>query len=162
MGQYQLTFDASAIFTSVTPQLDVIINGQVVSSLSISAQLGNNVDSFVLDLEYDGGLPPYVSFRFNDGSSESGRSVSISNITVNGQGANLLPFILQNSETKEVSVTNALEKQTPAEPIPSDIEGTAYADSLVGTNNNDTIRGLGLDCYGSITIFIIKISSFMA
>ena len=111
MAQFRLQFSASANFLTTSPQVDLIINGQLVQTLNISARTGIDDDDFDFDLSFEGAYPSSVSFRFNDGVDEGPRDVTISNVTVNSHNAHLTAFVVRQAQEVEASVTNALEQE---------------------------------------------------
>lgn len=141
MDQFFVTFEASAAYSLYAPTIEVLVNGSVVSSGSITGITGSSTSllSFALSMPSGAGYPTSLSFRFNDAYSEP-RTVTVNNITVNGQAVDTT-YISMLSLTKGQSsaVTTA-----PIDHLFGRVEPT-LADlgtpDKVGTGGNDTIHG---------------------
>lgn len=146
MANFFLTIDASSAYSADAPLLEILINGSVVSSLSITS--GFSAQS--LQLSFNGNKPSSLSFRFNDGSGEGGRSITLNKVLVNGiniQDTNLTSLTLLQNETSDVNITNTdylygRLQPTIAELGAPTIEGTNGNDRYYGTADDDIMRGL--------------------
>lgn len=163
MSRFFLRLEASAVFSIDTPMLEVLVDGFVVSSVLITAQTGSGSSLFNFAFDYSGNFPSSVSFRFNDGLSEPGRSITIESVRINGTAIDtsndLTAIILMQSQTSDVVIVNTDHLFGRVEPTPGDlgtptITGTGGDDTLIGSagqdiidggGGNDTIRGNGGD-----------------
>lgn len=80
MASFNFQFEASAIFSVDSPTLEVLVDGVVVSS----SLIGSGLSAYEFSLDYTGNFPTSLSLRFNDGSAEGGRSISLGAVKVNG------------------------------------------------------------------------------
>lgn len=147
MADFFLTIDASSAYSVDAPLLEILINGSVVSSATITSGFG--AQTFLLS--FNGSRPNSLSFRFNDGSAESGRSVTLNAILVNGiniQDTNLTSLVLLQNETSAVNIANTdylygRIQPTIAELGTPTITGTNGDERYYGTAGDDIMRGLG-------------------
>lgn len=143
MSSFFITIDASSIYSVDAPTLELLVDGQVVSSANIHS--GYTATSFTLD--FTGSFPSSFSLRFQDGSSESGRSVTINSISINGQDVSLTFLSTTTlSHTQESTVNTssidhlfALTNPTVADFDTVTHQGTSTSEVLNGTANNDVI-----------------------
>ena len=108
MGSFDLYLDASSSFGTDAPTLEILVDGQVVSSLSITAGFG----PVTLTFGYAGNYPSSVSFRFHDTSLETGRSVTLNEVRINNtpvQNSSLSLLAIQQGQTSQLNV--AAEKK---------------------------------------------------
>jgi len=84
MSTFILTIDANSVYVTDAPVLEILVDGVVVSSLTIDASYNTSSYSF----DFTGAYPSSLSFRFNDGSAEGGRSININNVGLNGKNIN--------------------------------------------------------------------------
>ncbi|MBI4030756.1 MAG: type I secretion C-terminal target domain-containing protein, partial [Proteobacteria bacterium] len=150
-------------FSIDTPTLELLVDGFVISSVLITAQTGSGSSLFNFAFDYSGNFPSSVSFRFNDGLSEPGRSITVESVRINGTAidtsSDLTATILAQSQSSNVVIANTDHLFGRVEPTAADlgtptITGTGGVDTLFGTDNqdiidggagNDTLRGNGGD-----------------
>lgn len=144
MGTFILNIDASSVYTTDAPVLEILIGGVVVSSLIIDSSFTDSTLSF----EFTGNYPSSLSFRFNDGSVEGGRSINLNSVTLNGQNidGHLSQSSLNFGDSSNVNVAavDTLFGEidlTLADLDPVTISGTAGMDGINGTSGNDVIDG---------------------
>lgn len=158
MNKFHLSIAASAVYTLNAPTLEALVDGAVVSSVTISAHTGAGADLFDFILDYIGDYPSSLSFRFNDGYGEP-RSLSLERVSINGHdvaAADLSAIILTQGQNAALALANTDTLFGRLEPAAGDIEepqlGTALPDRLHGSNDpnaiaggdgNDTILGRG-------------------
>ncbi len=80
--KFSLTF--SAQYATDAPTLEVLLGGSVLFSELVTTVTGSGVVTVTYDIPYAGSLAD-LNFRFNDASSESGRSITVENVRINGQ-----------------------------------------------------------------------------
>ncbi len=161
MSTFNLEIDGISTFLGGNaPQLDILVGGVVVSSVSVS--LGLDTYSFIL--EYTGNYPSSMSFRFNSGSGDPTDTVSILATRVDGQTvdvANLSSLLLMKGDSSNVNTGNIDHLFGRTEPTAGDlgtptVSGTGGNDNLYGNNEDegdvtdagngdDRVRGLGSD-----------------
>ncbi|MAZ76795.1 MAG: hypothetical protein CMH31_05785, partial [Micavibrio sp.] len=73
MATFDLYLDLSSVYSSTAPTFEVLIDGVVVSSLSVTSSF---TPVTLSSLIYNGDAPGYLSFRFNDANGEVDRSVT--------------------------------------------------------------------------------------
>ncbi|MCB9989688.1 MAG: type I secretion C-terminal target domain-containing protein [Rhodospirillales bacterium] len=163
MAYFHLSIEASALYSIDSPTLEVLVGGVVVSSAVITAQTGVGSDVLLFELEFSGSYPSSLSFRFNDGSAEGGRSITLETVRVNGQavnGSDLTATLLAQSQSSSLNVAANDHLFGRVEPTAGDlgtvtVTGTAGDDRLNGTSANgdvidggtghDWLRGVGGD-----------------
>lgn len=84
MAHFIFEIEASASYITDAPVLEVLVDGVVVSSASVTALTGVGTSSLYFELEYTGTAPSSLQFRFNDASGEGGRQVTINNVKISG------------------------------------------------------------------------------
>lgn len=145
MGTFFITLDASSTYSADAPLLEILVDGVVVSTVLIDSSFMSS--SF--GLSFTGTYPSSLSLRFNDTSSESGRSVTINSVSINGMAvdnANLSTLSLNQNDSSDVNTSNISsyfgeEDLTLADLDTVTITGTAAAESLKGGASNDVIDG---------------------
>lgn len=146
MATFDLYLDLSSVYTSTAPTFEVLIDGVVVSSISVTSTF---TPITLSSLSYSGDAPGYLSFRFNDANGEVDRSVDLNEIRINGVtvGTSSLSklTILQGQESQLDTAAEQASFGIPGPGAGTDaiINGTAGVDNLNGTSGNDTINGLG-------------------
>lgn len=147
MSRATITIEASAIYSVHAPTLQVLVNGAVYSSAVVTATTGVGADLLGFTIDFSSDVPSSLSFRFTDGFSESGRSISIEALRVNGgliDHADLTAQILNQSQSSALDVSSNDYLFGRAEPaslgVPT-ISGTTGDDRLAGTNHHDVISG---------------------
>ena len=161
MSSFNLEIDGVSTFLGGNaPLLEILVDGAVVSSVSVS--LGLDTYSFVLD--YTGSYPSSLTFRFNSGSGDGTDTVSILATRVDGQTvaiANLSSLLLMQGDSTNVNTGNIDHLFGRSTPTAGDlgvptVTGTGGADNLNGSNatdgdvidaggGDDRVRGLGSD-----------------
>ena len=144
MSTFILTIDANSVYVTDAPVLEILVGGVVVSSLTIGASYTTSSYSF----EFSGTYPSSLSFRFNDGSVEAGRSINLNNISLNGQNINahVSQTSLNQNDVSAVDTiaTSAQFGETELELSdlnPVTILGDAGKNKLIGTTGIDVIDG---------------------
>ena len=146
MATFDLYLNLSSVYSSTAPTFEVLIDGVVVSSLSVTSSF---TPVTLSSLIYNGDAPGYLSFRFNDANGEVDRSVTLNEVRINGNivgGGSLSRTLLEQGQESQLDV--AAEQASFGIPGPGAgtdaiINGTAGVDNLNGTTGNDTINGLG-------------------
>ena len=165
MSSFYLQVEASAVYGTAAPTLEVLVNGVVVSSATVTAQTGFGTDTFLFLLDFSSGsVPSSLSLRFNDGSPEGGRSIDFTSVRINGQLVNsayIGASSVVNGQSSSIGTT-AIEHlygrtaPTTGNYDPPTQSGTSGNDQIEGTSNtapdiisagdgNDRIRGLDGD-----------------
>ncbi len=147
MPKFYLTIQANATYSSDAPVLEILVNGAVVDSATILSNSNNYV--FLLDYPAGTNFPSSLSVRFNDGSSEGGRSISILDFQVNGQSVDstdLSTNFLTQNQSAILNTNNTDHLFGRTEPTQADlgtatITGTAGDDKLNGTIQDDIVDG---------------------
>lgn len=145
MGTFFITLDASSTYSADAPLLEILVDGVVVSSVLIDSSFMSS--SF--GLSFAGTYPSSLSLRFNDTSPESGRSVAINSVSINGKAvdnANLSALSLNQNDTSDINTSNISdyfgeEDLTLADLGTVTITGTAASEVLKGTASADVIDG---------------------
>lgn len=145
MPEFFLTIDASSVYTTDAPILEILVNGAVVSSITID----NSYTTTTYNIPFSGNQPSSFSLRFNDGSVEGGRSITLNAVSVSGQdvNSNLSLLTLNQNDSSDLNITNTdylFGKIVPtdAEMGTPTIEGTDNNDIIDGTSGDDIIKGL--------------------
>lgn len=148
MNRFFVTLEASAVFSLDTPTIEVLIGGVVVSSASVTAHTGVGTSIFSFELDFTGNYPSSLSFRFNDGLSEPGRSVTIHNASVNGYNitSDLTATVLalmQSGAFNTAAYDHLFGRVTPALsdlPAPTITDAPGFSNpNLRGTGGRDVI-----------------------
>ncbi len=144
MSRSILTIEASAIYATNAPTLQVLVNGVVYSSAVVTATTGVGADFLSFVIDYPGNYPSSISFRFTDGFGEGGRSIAVENARVNGKlidraGDFSSNVALNQNDSVGIIVANT-QHLYGREPITAGDLGTA---SQTGTGSDDIIRGNG-------------------
>lgn len=144
MGTFFLTIDANSVYVTDAPVLEILVGGVVVSSLTIDSSYATASYSF----EFSGTYPSSLSFRFNDGSIEGGRSVTLNSVNLNGENIDGLisQSLLNQNDVSTVNTTAASSLFGEIELTLSDLGavtllGDAAKNKLVGTTGVDVIDG---------------------
>lgn len=157
LNRFFVTLEASAVFSIDAPTIEVLIDGVVVSSASVTAHTGVGTNIFSFELDFSGSYPSSIAFRFNDGSAEGGRSVTIDGVRINGQPldnvADLSSIFLLFFQSSNVSIANTSHlggRDLPGSgdlPTPTITDAPGFSNpNLRGTNGRDIIdAGDGAD-----------------
>ena len=147
MVNFFVTIDASSIYSVDAPVLEILVNGSVVSSITIDAAYTMTT----YELSSNGTFPSSFSFRFNDASGETGRSISLHSVAVSGQTVNdnLTALLLNQNDSSTLNTTNTdylfgRVNPTTAEIGTPTIEGTDVAadtDIINATTDDDIVYG---------------------
>ncbi|NQZ14279.1 MAG: type I secretion C-terminal target domain-containing protein [Alphaproteobacteria bacterium] len=146
MATFDLYLDLSSVYTGTAPTFEILIDGVVVSSLTVTSSF---TPVTLSSLVYSGDAPGYLSFRFNDADGEVDRSITLNEVRINGttvNGSSLDKLtVLQGQESQlDVDAEQAsFGIPGPGAGTDAVINGTAGVDNLNGTSGNDTISGLG-------------------
>ena len=142
MGNFTLTLDLSALYAQAAPGFEVLVDGVVAASFSVNS----NQNIYEYEFNSAGAVPGTIELRFNDNLSESGRSVAINDIKINGTsiaGSSLNKGLLLQNES--ASVDTAAESGSFGGVTPPG-EGAAAAPppgigpaTITGTNGRDVI-----------------------
>lgn len=149
MSRFFVTLEVSATFSITAPTLEVLVDGVVQSSVSVTAQTGLGTNIFNFDFDFSGSYPSSLSFRFNDGSGEVGRTVTIENSYVNGQlvdNSYLSMLVLMNTQSSAVNVAAIDYFFGRVEPVAlptPDIVGTPSADRIYAYSTRTIIEAGG-------------------
>jgi Ca2+-binding RTX toxin-like protein len=132
------------------PLLEVLLDGLVVGSGSVTAQTGLGTTLLSFTFEFSGTRPSSLAYRFSGSSGDGSDVVSIEAVRVNGQdigGGNLNTTLLNRNQTSTQNINNTDQLFGRIEPTSGDlgtttINGTAGNDSdLIGTAGADVIDG---------------------
>lgn len=154
MDKFLLTVEVSSIYVLNSPTLEILVGGAVVSFATVSAHTGAGSDILSFSLDMSGSYPSSLSFRFNDGFAESGRSVTIEAVHVNGQAVDsvyISMLTLSQGESASVDVAPIDHLFGRTEPADSDlgavtVNGTGAGDDIRSGSGNDVIdAGSGND-----------------
>lgn len=99
MADFLLEVDASAIFTSDAPTLEVLLEGIVVGS----AALDETTSTFSFNLSYSSYYPGSLNFRFLDNSTEKFRTINVESVRINGEVV----------ATNQVNASSIIKRNTP-------------------------------------------------
>jgi Ca2+-binding RTX toxin-like protein len=139
MAHFHFEIDASATYSITSPMLEILVNGVVVSSASISQHTGSGLNYLRYELEYSGAYPTLLQFRFNDGA-EGGRSIQINEVRINGTVVDttyITMMSLNNGQTSSINALGVDHLFGRTAPVVADI-GT---ETITGTGGNDNIIG---------------------
>lgn len=142
MSRFFVTLEASAVFSLQTPTIEVLVDGIPVSSQAVTAHSGVSTNIFNFSFYTSGNYPSSLSFRFNDGLGEGGRSIVIESVRINGQMIDKAVYVslltLLNGGAAGAVNTAALDhlfglvEPTPGDYGPPNITGTSGNDTIVG------------------------------
>ena len=147
MASFFVSIDAVSTYITDAPLLELLVDGVVVSSLSItSGYTESNIE-----LDYTGSFPPTFSLRFNDVSGEGGRNVTINSMRINGQtvnNADLSSLSLTNGQSSNYNTAPNDQLFGQVEPTLADFgavthTGTAGSEILNGSAGNDIMDAQG-------------------
>lgn len=149
MNRFMLTLEMSAVYSTNAPTIEVLVDGAVVSSAVVAAQTGVGTDIFTFGLDYSGSFPTSLTFRFRDGYSSAGRSVSIEHARLNGTEVDpgyISQILLSKNQSANLDTSSTDHLFGRVDPSPSDYgtptsSGTTGDDTLHGTNNHDVLDG---------------------
>lgn len=154
MDKFLLTIEVSSVYVFNSPTLEILVGGVVVSSATVNAHTGVGSDLLSFSLDMSGSYPSSLSFRFNDGFAEGGRSVTIESVQVNGQAVDsvyISMLTLAQSESASINVAPIDHFFGRTEPDVSDlgtvtVNGTGAGDDIRSGSGNDVIdAGSGND-----------------
>lgn len=148
MNQFYLDIEASSSYGAAAPALEILVDGTVVESAIISS---SGSFSFLLDYPSIDTFPSALSFRFNDGFGEGGRTITIADVRVNGQlvdPSNISQSVLNQNDSGNLDTSAEDHLFGRVTPTPSDlgtatISGTAGSDDIHATNGDDVIDAGG-------------------
>ncbi|NQZ13705.1 MAG: type I secretion C-terminal target domain-containing protein [Alphaproteobacteria bacterium] len=146
MATFDLYLDLSSVYVGTAPTFEVLVDGVVVSSFSVSSTF---TPITLSGLSYTGDAPGYLSFRFHDTDGEVDRSIDLNEVRINGTAvstSSLSKLTLlqgQQSQTDVAAEQASFGIPGPGAGTDALINGTAGVDNLNGTAGNDTINGLG-------------------
>ncbi len=146
MSNFIFTLNTTSVFTSDAPLLELLVDGVVVSSITLEA----GTQTSHVSLPFSGLYPSSISVRFNDGLSEGGRSVTLNSVSINGTNVgntNISNTVLNYGDISAVDVTDAQYYFGEVEKTASDlgaatIEGTIDDDYLKATAEADVINAM--------------------
>ncbi len=101
MPTFNLQIVALGTYMTDNPFLEIWADGLFNSTHSISAS-GSTIS---LSVSYSGTMPSSLEFRFNDGSSESGRFIDIRSITINDRHIDVTNYLSSNNLADGASAT---------------------------------------------------------
>ena len=93
MPSYTLVIEALGTYGTDNPFLEIWADGVMDSSHAISTS-GTTIS---ITINYAGAMPSSLEFRFNDGSSEAGRSIEIRSVSINDRHINITNYLSSNS-----------------------------------------------------------------
>ena len=146
-------------YAANAPTLDILVDGQVLDSFSVT---GPGSQDFLIDFPISDDFPASLQFRFDDGVSESGRSITIMDVSVNGRSidsSDISQQILNQGNTAQIntasnaylfgrtapSETDLGEPTREGSSQDDNLKGSGDADVLSGGAGNDRIRGVDSD-----------------
>lgn len=147
MASFFVSIDAVSSYITDAPLLELLVDGVVVSSLSItSGYTESNVE-----VDYTGSFPTTFSLRFNDGSAEGGRTITLNSMRINGQtvdNSDLSSLLLNNGDSSNYNTTPNDYLFGQVEPTLGDFgapthTGTAGSEILNGSTGNDIMDAQG-------------------
>lgn len=92
MPTYTLEIEAIGNYVADNPFLEIWADGVLNSSYAISA----SGSIFSLTITYSGSLPSSLQFRFNDTSTEVGRSIEIRSVQINNRYVDINNYLSDN------------------------------------------------------------------
>ncbi len=104
MVSFTLTLDLSALYASMAPSFEVLIDGVLEASFSVSSSYSATDYSFS-----SASAVPSIQLRFKDDFSESGRSVLINDVQINGvsvAGSSIDKGMLLQQETANIDTAS--------------------------------------------------------
>ncbi len=135
MNSFYLTVDASSVYGTTAPTLEILVDGVVVASAQITASGGY---SFLLEFPFGDNFPSLLSMQFNDGSGEGGRSISLNSVSINGQvidNSHISQMVLLQTQSASVDTAAIDHLFGQVQPTAFDI-GTP---TITGTAGDDRI-----------------------
>ncbi len=162
MNRAYISIEASAAYGTNAPTLEVLVNGVYYSSAVVTAITGVGEDILSFTIDYPADEPSSLSFRFNDGFAEGGRSINLGVVRVNGtavQPGDLTALMLNQNDAAALNIANTDHLFGRTAPTQTDLgtatqTGTASGETLRGTGNqdiidagdgNDRVSGIGDD-----------------
>lgn len=137
MGTYTLELELFGGYTMDMPGFEIWEDGVLHSSHFIA--LGGT--SISTTINYSGALPSSLQFRFDDASSETGRTIEIRSVMINDKVVNMGNLLsiatLNKGQNAVVDVANGTYLFNSQEPASSVFTSGA---TLTLTTNNDTVR----------------------
>src|SRR5690606_19993299 len=105
MSRFFFEISVSALYSVAAPTLEVLVDGVVQDSVLVTTKNGMGLDVFSFSYEYGGTAPSSLALRFNDGSGEAGRSITIDTLRINGQvlsGSYIGALIFGNGQSSAI------------------------------------------------------------
>ena len=134
MTTYTLEIEAIGFYATDIPTLEIWADGVLDSSYAISS----NGTSISLNVSYSGLFPSSLEFRFNDGLSETGRTIELQSVSINDQHVNIGNYLsadsLSNGGSATVNIASSTFMYDLSEPDPSEFAPVTVA----MTNDPDT------------------------
>lgn len=145
MGAFFINIDASSVYVTDAPILEILVDGNVIASFLVDS----GYTPSLLSLYFSGDFPSSLSFMFQDVSGESGRSVTINSVSINGQSvdnSHLTATTLNQNDTAQLNTSATDHLFGIVEPTLSDFDtvtvaGTSASEVVNGTNSNDVMDG---------------------
>ena len=159
---FYIDIDASAVYGVDAPELQIIVDGQVVGTFVVtSIDSGNpSTQQFLLEFPDGSDFPSSFQLRFSDASGEAGRSIEINDVRVNGQSirsGSLSETILDQNETAILNAAENASRFGRTNPDISDFgtttqNGSGGNDDLESTFDDDVVDG-GVDAFNFFDFF---------
>ena len=134
---YTLEISAYAFYTNDLPIFEIWADGSLYESYSVSLSGTSIFES----ISYGGTLPSSLQFRFNDGSGEAGRSISLRSVIINNSHVNKNNFLTNDTLTQGTTVVVDVAQSdfifNSTEPDPTEFTLGA---TQIYTTGNDSAR----------------------
>ncbi len=104
MPNFTLTLDLSALYASMAPSFEVLIDGVIEASFSVTSSYSTTDYSFS-----SASAVPNIQLRFKDDFSEAGRSILINDVQINGvsvAGSSIDKGMLLQQELANIDTTS--------------------------------------------------------
>ena len=103
MSAYAITITASSVYSSEVPELQLFSDG-VLQQVSLVDQVAGAAGTFTYLVDFSAvSNPADVSLKFSDTNTETGRSITIEQIEINGVDITSSTLILQNGASLDGS-----------------------------------------------------------
>ena len=144
MGNFILTLDLSSLYASQAPSFEVLVDGVVQGSFSVSS----SYQSTDYELNSIGAVPSTLQIRFKDNFSEGGRSIAVNDIQINGvsiAGGSLDRWLLAQGEAGNIDTTaesgsfGVLPPGEGTDAAPPPTIGSFGGATITGTAGDDDI-----------------------
>ena len=149
--RFFVSIDAFSTYALDAPTLEVLVDGIVVASLSVTSTsaAAPSTDEFLVEFAENDLFPNSLQFRFTDGSTETGRSVTLETVRINGQAVDdgdLSQIVLTQNQASSLDIASNDSLFGRVDPTITDFgtvtqNGTVGDDRIIASGEDDVVDG---------------------